>query len=213
MTIDWVAKYAKFINWSTRTVSPPKNVTVAVAAIPTESGFPAGAPVPDVANDTINPVDVFVDTVDTPEYMETLKRIVPAWAQSNGRLRAFSKQATDVLPRSRPGFDHSIRLQPGYRPHAKRLRHMSPAKLDSMRAWIKEQLDKGFIKPSRSAWAANLTSAIKKDEHGVPTGELRWCVDYRGVNAATVKDRTPLPLITESLALLAKGKVFTKFDL
>jgi hypothetical protein len=71
--IDWVAKYAQFINWSARTVSPPETVTVATAVLPTKSGFPAGAPVPDVLVDNTNPMDVFVDTVDSPEYMTKLK--------------------------------------------------------------------------------------------------------------------------------------------
>jgi hypothetical protein len=44
-------------------------------------------------------------------------------------------------------------------------------------------------------------------------GGLRLCVDYRGLNAATIKNRTPLPLINKILDRLRYSKIFTKFDL
>ena len=44
-------------------------------------------------------------------------------------------------------------------------------------------------------------------------GGLRLCVDYRGLNSVTVKNRHPLPLITETLDRLCGSKVFTKLDL
>ena len=44
-------------------------------------------------------------------------------------------------------------------------------------------------------------------------GGLRFCVDYRKLNALTKKDRYPLPLIDESLERLSKAKVFTKLDI
>ena len=42
---------------------------------------------------------------------------------------------------------------------------------------------------------------------------LRLCVDYRGLNQITIKDRTPLPLISKTLDRLGRAKVFTKLDL
>ena len=44
-------------------------------------------------------------------------------------------------------------------------------------------------------------------------GGLRLCVDYRGLNKVTVKDRTPLPLIAETLDRFKGAKIFTKLDL
>ena len=44
-------------------------------------------------------------------------------------------------------------------------------------------------------------------------GSLRFCVDFRKLNALTYKDRYPLPLIDETLARLAKAKVYTKLDI
>ena len=46
-----------------------------------------------------------------------------------------------------------------------------------------------------------------------PGGGLRFCVDYRGLNAITIKNRYPLPLITETLNRLSRAKIFTKLDI
>ena len=46
-----------------------------------------------------------------------------------------------------------------------------------------------------------------------PGGSLRFCVDYRGLNAVTVKNRYPLPLISETLNRLSRAKIFTKLDI
>ena len=44
-------------------------------------------------------------------------------------------------------------------------------------------------------------------------GGLRLYIDYRGLNRITIKDRTPLPLISETLDRLRRAKRFTKLDL
>ena len=46
-----------------------------------------------------------------------------------------------------------------------------------------------------------------------PGGGLRFYVDYRGLNAVTVKNRYPLPLILETLNRLSRAKIFTKLDI
>ena len=46
-----------------------------------------------------------------------------------------------------------------------------------------------------------------------PGGSLRFCVDYRSLNAVTVKNRYPLPLILETLNRLNRAKIFTKLDI
>ena len=66
---------------------------------------------------------------------------------------------------------------------------------------------KGFIRASRLESAAPVLF-IKK-----PGSSLRFYVDYRGLNAVTVKNRYPLPLILETLNRLSRAKIFTKLDI
>jgi len=65
---------------------------------------------------------------------------------------------------------------------------------------------KGFIRASTSPAASPVLFAKK------PGGGLRFCVDYRALNALTIKNRYPLPLIQETLAQLSKAKFYTKLD-
>jgi hypothetical protein len=76
-----------------------------------------------------------------------------------------------------------------------------------MEAYIKENLAKGFIRHSKSPAGAPCFFVKKKD------GSLRLCVDYRGLNKITVKNRYPLPLITDLVRQLSNAKFFTALDL
>ncbi|KAJ1584936.1 hypothetical protein NDA15_001081 [Ustilago hordei] len=73
--------------------------------------------------------------------------------------------------------------------------------------YLDENLEKGFIRPSKSPARSPVLFVPKKD------GGLRLCVDYRGLNEITVKNRAPLPLIEEQLFLLRKARIYTKLDL
>ena len=68
-------------------------------------------------------------------------------------------------------------------------------------------LAKKFIRISKSPYSANLHAVSK------PDGTHRWCVDYRQLNAITIKDKLSLPLISESLNLLGQSRQFTRLDL
>ena len=83
---------------------------------------------------------------------------------------------------------------------------MSEDELLVLRKFLQENLDKGFIRVSTSQAASPVLFARK------PGGGLRFCVDYRGLNAITIKNRYPLPLIRETLAQLSQAKYFTKLD-
>ena len=76
-----------------------------------------------------------------------------------------------------------------------------------MDEWINEQLAKGYIRPSKSPAAAPVFFVKKKD------GSLRLVVDYRKLNAITVKNRYPLPLTQELIDQLSGASVFSKLDL
>jgi len=72
---------------------------------------------------------------------------------------------------------------------------------------LKELLDKGFIWPSSSEWGCPALFVKKKDQ------SLRMCVDYRPLNAVTIKNKYPLPRIDILFDQLSKAKVFSKIDL
>ena len=84
---------------------------------------------------------------------------------------------------------------------------MSRNELQALKAWLEKNLKKGFIRPSSSAAASPVLFVKKAD------GSLRFCVDYRGLNNISVKDRYPLPLTKESLNNLKGMKYFTKIDI
>jgi hypothetical protein len=68
-------------------------------------------------------------------------------------------------------------------------------------------LDKGYIRPSISHWGCSALFVEKKDK------ELRLCVDYRPLNAVTIKNKYPLPRIDILFDQLAGAQVFSKIDL
>ncbi|KAK3511481.1 hypothetical protein QTP70_008952 [Hemibagrus guttatus] len=72
---------------------------------------------------------------------------------------------------------------------------------------IEEALAAGFIQPSTSSAAAGFFFVKKKD------GGLRPCIDYRGLNAITVKYPYPLPLVPPAVEQFRKAKIFMKLDL
>ena len=121
-------------------------------------------------------------------------------------LDVFSRRDSEVLPPHRPS-DHHISLLPGKTPPYGPLYGMSRDENEALRVYLKENLNKGFIRASQSP-AASPVLFVKK-----PGGGLRFCVDYRGLNAITVKSRYPLPLITETLNRLSKAVVYTKLDI
>lgn len=83
---------------------------------------------------------------------------------------------------------------------------MSREELLVLRKTLTELLDKGFIRVS-SLPAAAPVLMVKK-----PGGGIRFCVDYRGLNNITKKDRYPLPLLSKTLRTIAKVRWFTKVD-
>jgi hypothetical protein len=84
---------------------------------------------------------------------------------------------------------------------------MPPAELAELKKQLQELLDKGFIRPSTSPWGCPTLFVKKKDE------SLRLCVDYRPLNAVTIKNKYLLPRINVLFDQLVEAKVFSKIDL
>ena len=68
-------------------------------------------------------------------------------------------------------------------------------------------MSKGYIRPSKSPWGAPVLFTKKKD------GSLRLCVDYRGLNKLTIKNKFPLPRVDDIFDHLCGSKIFSKIDL
>jgi len=118
----------------------------------------------------------------------------------------FSEKEANILP-EHANHDHGIDLEPGMDPPHRPIYNLSEKELGVLRNYIEEALAKGWIRPSKSPAGAPILFVPKKD------GTLRLCVDYRGLNAITIKNRHPLPLISETMDRLAGAKIFTQLDL
>ncbi|VDI15382.1 Hypothetical predicted protein [Mytilus galloprovincialis] len=75
------------------------------------------------------------------------------------------------------------------------------------KAHLDKLLQSETVIPSHSEWSAPVVLVRKKD------GGIRWCIDYRKINAVTSKDSYPLPNIEECLDTLAGASVFSTLDL
>ena len=102
---------------------------------------------------------------------------------------------------------HPVELEPGATPHREGARRMSPDKAERANQEVRNLLALGMIQPSLSPWASGIVMVKKKN------GELRFCCDFRPLNAVTIKDAYPLPRIDESLSRLGKAKIYTNIDL
>jgi hypothetical protein len=123
-------------------------------------------------------------------------------------VREYADVFPDELLGMPPDWDieFTIELQPGTTPISKRPYRMPPAELVGLKKQLQELLDKGLIRPSTSPWGC-LALFEKKDE------SLRLCIDYRLLNAVTIKNKYPLPRIDVLFDQLVGAKVFSKIDL
>jgi hypothetical protein len=100
-----------------------------------------------------------------------------------------------------------IELQPGTAPISRRPYNMTPKELAELKHQLNELLDKGYICPSSSPWGCPALFVKKKEQ------SLRLCVDYRPLNAVTIKNKYLLPRIDILFDQLAGARVFSKVDL
>jgi hypothetical protein len=123
------------------------------------------------------------------------------------------REFLDVFPDDLPGMpperaiEFKIELQPGTAPIAKALYKMSPVEMKELKIQLQGLLDKGYIHPITSPWGCSVLLMEKKDK------VLHLCVDYRPLNAVTVKNKYPLPRIDILFDQLAGAQVFSKIDL
>ncbi|GBG71086.1 hypothetical protein CBR_g8386 [Chara braunii] len=104
-------------------------------------------------------------------------------------------------------ISHEIILDVGVVPPKGCIYRMSEEELTVLRAQLDDLLDKGWIRPSSSPYGAPVLFVRKKNK------DVRLCIDYRKLNAQTIKNAGPLPRIDDLLERLGGAKYFSKLDL
>jgi hypothetical protein len=150
-------------------------------------------------------VNKFFEKADrAPLTVEEIRKRMPE--DYHDLLHVALPKEAEKLPPHR-SYDHKIELIPGNQLPYSRNRPMSPMELRVIKRWLDDNLAKNFIRPSTSQVASPVLLAKKPGGGGV-----RICVDYRGINNVTLKNRYPLPLIKETLDAICGAKIFTKLD-
>jgi hypothetical protein len=106
-----------------------------------------------------------------------------------GQVYVVSEYPPEELPGMPPdrAIEFAIEVVPGAAPSFKKHYGMTSPELAELKKQLDELLEKKFIRPSTSPWGAPVLF-VKK-----PDGSLRLCIDYRGLNAVTIKNKNPLP--------------------
>ncbi|MBW0551647.1 hypothetical protein O181_091362 [Austropuccinia psidii MF-1] len=143
------------------------------------------------------------DEEEEPEEIETVMKVVPPVYHQY--LDVFSKVKAEKLPPHR-ACDHHIELE-GSLPLVGVIYSLSNQESDTLRAYISENVEKGFIRPSCSSTGAPVLFVKKKD------GGLRLCVAYRKLNAVTRKNKYPVTPINQLLTVFNGSSIFSKIDL
>ena len=117
----------------------------------------------------------------------------------------FAKEDFDILP-EHCKWDHVIELIPRAEPKSSKVYPLSPLEQAELDAFLEENLCTRQIQPSKSPMTAPVFFIKKKDS------SLHLVQDYRALNAITVKNKYPLPLISQLISQLCRAQYFTKLD-
>ena len=130
--------------------------------------------------------------------------IVPR--QFHKYLKVFEKKDSERMP-MRKAWDHTIDLREGFVPKKGKVYPLSRVEREEVQEFVRDQLRKRYIGPSKSLQTSPVFFVLKKD------GKKRMVQDYRYLNSWTIKNNYLLPLISDLIDSIGKKKVFTKMDL
>ncbi len=120
---------------------------------------------------------------------KTFEEMVPEWCRDFKGL--FNKENFDELPEPKP-WDHAIELIHNANANLDcKVYPLNRAEQEELDKFLDKNLSSGRIRPSKSPMASPFFFVKKKD------GKLRPVQDYRKLNEMTIKNRYPLPLISE----------------
>jgi hypothetical protein len=146
----------------------------------------------------IESLDIDKDNILTPEQREQLKTLL----QKHKDL--FSTSDTDIGTCTKT--KHRINLH-DETPFKMRHRRIPPNMVEEVRAHLEQLLSCGIITPSKSPWASPVVLVRKKN------GTLRMCIDFRNLNAKTIKDSYALPRIEDVFDCLQGAMYFSTLDM
>ena len=127
-------------------------------------------------------------------------------ASDSRHAKVFGEKEAQKFPGPRL-WDHAIELKPNTPATIPgKIYALTQKEQLALTKFIQEHLQKGYIKPSKRPYASPFFFIKKKD------GKLQPIQDYGKVNEWTIKNRYPLPLISELIARVKGAKLFTKFD-
>ena len=102
--------------------------------------------------------------------------------------------------------EHRIDLIPGAKPVHSQPYRAGPRARDIESQEVGRMLKAGVIEPASTEWASPVVLVPK------PDGFMRFCVDYRKVNAMTTRDTYPLPRMDECIDSLGDARIFSTLD-
>ena len=217
LPVSWLSHHNPDIDWTLKTIQW-RSEYCETFCLPKE----IGSELPSLIQ--------LVEESESPEYRQSEGQLCAAWTEPDdvpmipwhdadggnvlNRLpdylhdlgSVFSEEESSKLP-DHSSYDHEIKLMPGTQPPYGPLYAMNERELAALKEYLTEAEAAGKIRRSNSPAGAPVIFVPK------PNGKLRLCVDYRGLNAVTVKNRYPLPLMSELMEKLAGAKIFTKIDL
>ena len=121
-------------------------------------------------------------------------------------LKVFEKKDSERML-MRKAWDHAIDLREGFVPKKGKIYPLSRVEREEVQEFVKDQLRKGYIRPSKSPQMSLVFFVPKKD------GKKRMVQDYQYLNSWTIKNNYPLLLISDLIDSIGKKKMFTKMDL
>jgi hypothetical protein len=148
-------------------------------------------------------IQLFMVRLSTPQLEGTESDALEAEMR---RLYPETFEPPTGVPKRRP-HDLQIRLREGAKPFHTTPYRVTPLEDEEMQRQLRVLADGGWITDSHSPFAAPMIFVKKAD------GSLRLCVDFRPLNADTLKDRYPLPHMEDLLNEVHGSSHFTKLDL
>jgi hypothetical protein len=146
----------------------------------------------------IDKLDLKTDT----NLSEQQQKIIRDFLKENVDVFAVNPRSPDRTPRVKHTIDTGNHL-----PIKSRSYRIGPRQEEIIRREVKEMLENNVIRPSKSPWGSPVVLVTK------PDGSIRFCVDYRKLNAITKKDIYPLPRIDTTLDRLSGMLFYSTIDL